>query len=258
MFSLPEYRATAADIKTLGQTFDDQMRNALPDLDQKSAIKLARDMANDYYEEVDTVIQEGLTEVGVNVAGALDLDTDEQYVEDIVKLSLAQKYFGLTYRARQTVNRVRLMRKITQTAAGGKDKLAGIYTERYPYGAQVNTDIRTFQGYTIKLEQDLVKEAATKQDVPFVQWRLSPKHAKECMCDVLANNIDKEVQEFVIEHNLDLELEGLYFRDKLPRPPHPNCQCDFGLVEAQGAKRLGKVKRTARKIRNLVRRISSK
>lgn len=255
MISEPEYNATVADIKQLGAVYDQLMQDDLPDLDKNDAIKAAKVLATGYYKDVDDTIQSGLFEVAANAADAYELD---ELPESLVKAALAERYFGLSYKTRMIANYVRLKRKIDKTAAVGTGHLGGIYTQPFPNGAQVNTDATTFRGYVIKVEQDVAKKAADAHDFPLVKWTLAENHAKTCMCDELASMVNKEVVEYLKENQLDIDPKGLFFVKDLPRPPHPNCRCNFELAGKGGSPRKGVAQRSADRVRNLIRRIRAK
>ncbi len=57
--------------------------------------------------------------------------------------------------------------------------------------------------------------------------------------------------------NINENPKGLYFVDDLPLPPHPNCQCEYGMVVKGKTQITTKIKRTLRKVQNILNRIKS-
>lgn len=269
MISLPEVTAISAQIAQLGAEKDNGMASQLDNLSKQQAINTAKDMAEDYQDSLQDIVTDGLDEVGDTAsdyyAKATGVTVPEGELNKFIKKAYSEKYYGLTLGARLTVNKVRLKNNITKTGQvlNKEDTpihLAGVYTKSYPYGAQVNIDQRVVQATAQKLEQDIAKLYSEKANYELIRWALSGRHSRSCVCEDLANSVDRDVEEYLKENDLDEDPRGLYFRNKLPRPPHPFCQCEFELVGRGGTKASNKrgFKRSTQKIRQLVQRIRGK
>lgn len=232
MLTLAEYVAARAQLARIAQTIEETYTTQAEGKTKKEKLQLARDLAETYKGQVNHVI-------GTNIAltaqksvdhyeKLLDIQHPDAAVADkIIDAQFEDKYYGATLTQRLTFNEQLLRRRITQSGAAGV--LDSVYTGP-KFGSQLATDQRLLLGTVAKIEQDVAKEFATLTEHQLMRWTLSHRHKQPDDCDALANNVDRRVEQYLREKNLDMDPRGLYFVDDLPVPPHPNCQCEYGVV----------------------------
>lgn len=265
MLSLAEYLALSSDLQQLGRQIEDETERRIEGLNKREAIAVARALAQEYQDGYRRILTQGLEEASRNAAMyynkqiGSDLDVDD-VVDTISKLQWRERFFGLTLPQRLAVNQRRLTRSITQSAQVDVRHLTNVYTETFPFGAHHNIDKRVLLGSIVKVEQDTAKHFAKKEGVPLIRWTLSHRHSMPDVCDDLASAINKDVTEYLNEQGLvSVDPRGLFFADKLPHPPHPNCQCEYMLVTEKGEEaKKGTLRRTLRKVISLLRKIRRK
>ena len=231
MVSLPEVQAGIADLINLGVEYDSKTADAVEGLTKVQAIKVAKQIAANYRDDMHSIVNDTLTEAAAAASESFEGDLSGEDFTNFVNKKKAEKYFGLTLAGRMAVNHVRLRKNIERSAAVGVEHLGSVYTKSYPFGAQVNVDGRTLRATAHKIEQDLAIHYAKERQVK-IRWSLSGAHGKPDICD---------------------ELVGEYTPSNLPRPPHPFCRCEFQLLE-EGTEPT-KFTRTIDKLRSLIRRL---
>lgn len=263
MLGLAEYVAMSAELLKVAKGHQaDITRKLDPEMAKMEAIKMARIHAGAYQDDFETLLKGSLTEVGENAAvyyegkTGIELANRASFVKKLVETNWKERYYGATIAQRLLLNRNRLDRVTRQTASWGKDYkgLTQLLVDPVPYGSQFNIDKRLLLAQSVKIEQDTAKAFA---DGKLIRWSLSPRHKQECLCDDYARAIDKEVVNFIEQNSLKIDPKGLYTPSSLPRPPHPNCQCEFGIVTGESETR-GPVKRAIDKVRSLIKRIRGK
>lgn len=244
MLGLAEYRAAAAQVERLGQQYDQQLAEALRDIKNKQeAIKIARQIVAPYQAEYEGLLRRTLHQIAFNASSKyiddLGLSTDaSELATALVDKQYTSKYYGYTLDQRLNVVNKRLNRAITQRGNVAVDRIPGVFSSGLP-GSQMHIDRRLLQGTTVKVERDTAFAVAEDADIPLIRWRLSPRHTKACACEEYAK-------------------KGLFKREELPDPPHPNCQCEFELVTATKSTRPGPIKRVLRAVRNLIQQLRGK
>lgn len=265
MLGLAEYVSASAELLQIAKNTETKTAKRLVDVKNKqTAIAITRKLSNEYQEEYEQLLARTLADVSDNAVGyyGKKLNVPESKYSGVAKritaLQYEDEYFGLTLARRLLINKRRLQRNITASAQIGIDKLQDVYTKAYPFGAQVNTDRRLMLSYAVRIENEVAKEMAKRADIPLIRWTLARRHRQTDICDDLANNVDKAVVAYLQEHKIKENPKGLYFADQLPQPPHPNCQCEFGMVSRDKSLRPGPVKRAAQKIKQLIKRLRGK
>lgn len=270
MLSLAEFRALDAELRTTASKIEEKVRNAIQA--SQGSDRLAKAEAyyrTEYVAERNRIIYNGLLEAAINAArhhaDSLGLDLSNQEIEgfakEIVDRQYKRQYYGATLAARLKISDKQLGRRIVRTYFTGMEKgekLDTVLTKSVPFGAQIHVDRRILLGQIQKVENDIAKEIADKYKIPFIRWTLSHRHTVQDVCDDLANYVDPQVVAQIETLNLDIDPKGLYFAKDLPQPPHPNCQCEFVLVTREGARTASVVKRAARRVRRLLRRLRRK
>lgn len=263
MLGLAEYVVISQEILRLGQEAEANVANQLtPGMTKQKAISITKDEMLAYYDNYQTALENGLEEIANNAVGyysdQAEVDVPEGLANKLVKSAYGEKYYGATLLQRLVVNKKRLERNITRSAQVSQEALTKVITDPIPFGSQYHVDKRVLLATAAKLEQDTAKEFARKEQHPLINWKTSSFHAKPDVCDDLANAVDKTVVSYIKSNKLDIDPRGVYFQDKLPLPPHPNCQCEYGLVREAKSTSKGAVKRTVSTIRNLLRRFKGK
>lgn len=260
MLGLAEYVAVSASLKDLAQSIEQKTTVQLSDVQNKqTAIAITRQLADEYQDEYEKLLYDGLLEVADTTATyhTKRLGSSLNPVEiakKVLGLQLGEDYFGLSLAKRLFINHRRLVRNINNSAQVGIDKLSDVYTKTVPFGSQYNIDRRVLLGYMVKVEQEVAKEIARQEGRALIRWTLSHRHRQTDICDDIATNIDPKVVEYLRENNIDADPRGLYFVDDLPNPPHPNCQCEHHIFAPDVGKPT-RIRRTAQKLRNIVRRL---
>lgn len=264
MITLPEYAAVSGQIMALGKQADELVASSIDSLTTAQAIDFTKNVAKSYQSDLEDIVNDGLMEAADAVFDEYEHKTGQalsrKAIKTLVATSAAEKFYGATLNQRYKTNYKRLQHNIERSAAVKKEHLSKVFTEPYPFGAQTNIDKRVLQAQMIKLEQDIALYHAKELDLPLIRWTLAGKHGQPDICDDLAAAVSHSVVEFLSENELDINPKGLYFREDLPRPPHPNCQCEYALVSFKGKEpeRRSGVRRSIAKLRSLIKRISSK
>lgn len=266
MLSLAEYRAVSAQIKQLGKEIEEETLKRIEGLSKQEAIQVAKDLSQEYQKRYINILSNGLREVAANAATYYNDRVEphltqaqlEELITKIVKTQLNENYYGATLEQRLKYNYKRLNSNIIKSAAVDTEKLASVYTQKFPFGAHSNIDNRLLQATAVKIEQDLAVEFAEKADYPLIKWTLSGRHAQPDICDDYAAAVDDKVVKYLQDNDIDEDARGLYFKDSLPLPPHPNCGCEYSFVGANKRSKRGPIKRTIQRVRSLIRRIRAK
>lgn len=261
MLSLAEYQGYVNDITILGQNTDQQIADNIdPEAPKADAIQQAKSVISKYQQDFKRVMDQAMFDIASNTvqhyASQVKTELPEELAMEIVRDQYRRRYYGATLAQRLVLMRLRLNRVATQTAQVGVPHLGGLFSQPIPFGAQTNVSKRLLQGTAIKIEQDAARKIAEKADYPLIRWTLSKHHVQTCQCEALASVVNKNVVNYLNEHNIDADAEGLFFRDELPDPPHPNCQCEFDLVgEDEAVPSAGRrpIARFRRLIRKLLR-----
>lgn len=264
MLSYPEYAAAQAQLNALGLSYDKQIAEAIAGVtDKHQAIAITRSLIPPYLQEYEGLLNDHLTRIAFNTLEyykqELNLSYDSSVLADIVvENQYSSPYYGRTLDERLAISKRRLERIVVQTAQINPQRLAGLFTETVPFGAQINIDKRLFQGTAVKIEQDVAKEVARQADIPLIKWTLSTAHKLTCACEDLATQSPKSTVKYLEEHNLKVSPKGLYLRDEVPLPPHPNCQCEYGMVTGYKQKAPGVVTRSLQRILNIVKSLRAR
>lgn len=273
MLGLAEFRAAGVQLQQLAQTYDQKTATDIAPLfddkgnmttpNRQRAVLLTQANLNAYYDEYEQLLYSSALESGDNAAShyakQLGSTIPESLVPDTVGAQYARKYYGATLAARLVFNRARLLRKANNTAAVGAEHLTGVLTKATPFGAQITLDRRLLLSTMVKVEHDIAKQMAKLDDIPLIRWTLSHMHKQPDVCDDLATHSSKRVVEYLEEREVpDVNPKGLYFLDDLPRPPHPNCQCEYALVAPGRPVGTGTFKRTLARMRALFNKIRKK
>lgn len=260
MLSEAEYQVHASDIDTLGQNYDQQIGDAIPDDMYKGpAIQAAKSFSFPYQKDLKQILDNALYQIAQNAVvhyqSQISTPLPESLAKDLVKDQYRKKYYGGTLASRIVMMRLRLNRVVHQTAQVGIGHLSGLHSNPIPFGAQSNISKRLLQGSAIKVEQDTARKVADLADYPLIRWTLAKNHTHYCECETLASRVDKDVIKYLTEHELDIEPEGLYLKDDLPLPPHPNCRCEWSLVKSDHEAVPSEGRRPVEKFRSLVRKV---
>lgn len=273
MLGLAEFRVAGTQLQQLAQLYDQKTATLIEPLfnedgtmsttNKQRAVLLAQANLNSYYDEYEQLLYSSALESGDNAAGhyakQLGISIPESLVPDTVGAQYARKYYGATLAARLIFNRARLLRKVDNTAAVGAEHIAGVLTKATPFGAQMSLDRRLLLSTMVKVEHDIAKQMAKLDDVPLIRWTLSHMHKQPDICDDLATHSSKKVEQYLEEREVsNIDSKGLYFIDDLPRPPHPNCQCEYALVAPGRPISTGPFKRTLARLRTLFNKIRKK
>lgn len=263
MLGLVEYNVISQEILGLAEAAQNNVASKLdPDMTKQQSIKIAKKEMFSYYDDYQTSLKDGLNDIATNAiehyAGQTTTDVPKGLAEKVVGQIYEERYFGASLITRLAVNRKRLERTVTQSAQVSQAALSGVLTESVPFGAHYGIDKRVLLASSERAEQLTAQYFASQEEHPFLRWNVSDRHKGPDTCDDLANNIDKLVVAYLKEHNLDIDPKGLYFQDQIPHPPHPNCQCEFGLVSSDKDVSKNIVKRTTGAISKLLRRFRSK
>lgn len=264
MLGLPEYLAASAEVQQLGKKYDSLIGEALEGVENKAeAIRIAKAFIPRYRREYERVLKQSLYDVAWNAAehykNELGLERDSAALaKRLVVDHFTEKYYGASLQQRLAVREKQLTRTVTQTAQVNIQSLSGLFTEKIPFGAQSFVDRRILQGAAVKIEQNAAREAAKDAEAPLIRWTLSPRHAIACDCEELASAVSDEVVTYLKANSLTLDPKGLYLAANLPNPPHPNCQCEYGIVTAEREHKPTNVQRVLKRVRSIIRRIRGK
>lgn len=258
MINRPEYVALSAQLSRLIASYQAQLMAQTVGLDANARVEVARILFKSFHEDYVELFAIGMREAAetalIHYGKELSIPVDDDLADQIVGDHLYGKYYGLTANQRLAILNRSLQRRIT-IAKGIKSDTAEPLTNalsQQEYGYK-----RMLLGGIVKVEQDAVVEMAGKVDDPFIRWVLSPRHSRACTCEDLASAIDKQVVKYAEEHDLRINPKGLYFKDNLPNPPHPNCQCGYSIVSGTRVTK-NSVRRSVNKIRSILRRIRGK
>lgn len=263
MLGLAEYIVLKGEFLQLGKDIEAQVASKIAGKDKTDALEQTYSIGRTYIRKRDEMIKSGLLEIARNALNHYGEQVSpdeplEQFAESIVNAHYKDDYYGANLQQRLAVSNKQLTRRMINTANLDHNLLDQTFTQTYPHGAQVPVDQRIFLGYAAKTENDIAQFVAKKVDIPFIRWTLSHRHKQEDACDDLATAVDKNVVAYIDENQLTIDPKGLYFANQLPRPPHPNCQCEYGLTSTSGTQTRNKVKRTVQKVKSLLRRLRRK
>lgn len=250
MLGLAEYRIHTAMLKELAIATDKQIvADITPDTTRRQRIALANKYGDVYHTQYRDLLYTGLNDVAINAvdyyADELAIDIDRQLVANrVVDRQYRTKYYAATLAARLVLHKRRIPR----------------FNEKgVSFQQQALTDQRLFLGTATKVEQDIAKELAAEAGIKLIKWTLSHRHTRTDVCDDYASYVSKRAVKFIDDHSLNINPKGVYLVDELPRPPHPNCQCEYGLMQSSGgATTSGLIRRTRNKIKRLLRAIRRK
>lgn len=258
MLSLAEYIAAKSELTALVTKIEKDFVAQFPEQPSADAAKYAASLASKYKTDFWALLGKSMGEVAQNAYDHYQKKTgillDPDIVDKIIEAQFEDEYYGATLAQRLAYNEQLLHRRLSQSAAA--KQLHTVYTGPQ-FGSQLATDQRLLLGTLVKVEQDVAREYAGETDHKLIQWALSHKHAKPDACDDLATNIDRRVVEYIQEHDLKIDPKGVYFVDDLPVPPHPNCQCEYGIVTDRIHKP-GVIERTIHNAAKILRRIWKK
>lgn len=265
MLGLAELRAAQADLQSVGTKYDGLIADFITeDTTKVEGLTFVRSLIPDYQTEYQLVLTRMMKEVAENAIkyyeqalNIEDLDV-EGLAEEIAERQFKEKYYGASLDQRLRVNERVLTRRAAMTAQAGVPKLAGVFTNPVPNGAQVNIDKRVLIGTAAKIENDVAKELAGRGSIRLIKWTLSGRHSITCQCDDLAAAINRDVVLYLESRDSKMNPKGLYFAENLPLPPHPNCQCEYGMVSNDKVQRPSRSQRTVKKVLSLLKRIRRK
>lgn len=263
MLSLAEYVAYSKQVEQLGISTEskiaDQLKGGVTDTEARA---LAKGYGADYWAEYTKLFDEAMEEVADNAlshyAEQLGVDVPDGLKDKIIQKQFSDKYYGATLEKRLVYNLTLLQKRIDLAGRIDAKHLTTTYSQYPMFGSQTVTDKRLLLGTMVKIENDAAKEMAGQGDIPFLRWTLSHRHAQTDICDDLASNIDKSVVAWISEKGLKIDPKGLYFAKDLPEPPHPNCQCEFGMVREREELKPGRLERAVDKVKRLLRKISGR
>lgn len=263
MLGLAEYIVLSKELHRLGQQLETEIAARIEGLGKRDAQKVAKEYVPQYMQRYRTLLRGGLFEIATNAIeyhdSALDTGVDRVALANaIVDRQFQEKYYGASLESRLRLSEIALNRRIIRSAQVGPEHVAGVFTKAFPFGAQISIDKRLMLSTSAKIENDVARVLAEKADIPFIRWTLSHRHKVKDDCDTLAEHVNRDIVMYLEEHNLKLDPKGLYFRDKLPLPPHPNCQCEYVLVSHRGRIQTGPVNRALRAVRKLIKRLRGK
>lgn len=260
MLGLAEYVAAAAELDTIGSVYEDELRAKLTGLTKRDAIKLARLYVPIYQRDYRALLDRTLRDIAATAVDhyadhtGVSLDR-ERLVEELIRRTYNERYYGATLTARLNIAQKQLERRIVQTAQVSPDKLSTIFTESVPFGAQNTISKRLLLGQAAKIENDTAKEMAARANIDLIRWTLSHRHATPDVCDDYSRSVSRNVVRLLDENNIEMDPKGLYLRDELPPPPHPNCQCEYAFTDLASGSRVGAVRRSIRKVRRILRQL---
>lgn len=266
MLGLAEYTVLSTDLWQQALISQQKINTALAaNLTKQQAIKVTQQFAKEYVQAYRGILDSGLQEIAGNAIDyyqaqlGFEVANPEQVVSALLKDSYKSRYYGVTLERRLAINEQRLMRNIGKAALWGAEYegLKRLLTHPVPYGAQFNFDKRILLAQSVKIEQDVAKVMGDQANIVLVKWNVSALHPKPDICDEYATYQSKSVVKYIEDNRLDINPKGVYFLNELPPPPHPNCMCEYGLVQGKRVTG-GPVKRTISKIRNLLQRFRSK
>lgn len=265
MLGLAEYLALSAELRAIQSQYTTELVTKAEGLPKQDRVKLAKQFADTYFEQYKETLSEGLEDIAENAlkyhANQLDLVLPKSLASDLVDELYDEVYYGATLNQRLGVLRKRVLRRAILQANISTDHIQNSVALKDPLEkilpAEEPAQRRVLLGSAAKLEQNAAVAVAEHMDAPFIRWALSHRHKQQDACDDLANNIDKGVVRELERLNSSANPKGLYFKDSVPPPPHPNCQCEYG-VASFGKTTGGYVKRTKSKILSLLRKLARK
>lgn len=262
MLTLAEYVAARAQLERLAVRTRDTTVEHIEGLSKDDAIIAAAKMGKAYYKDYNLLLVASMRETAYQSAKhyhkRTTIELEDFEIEGVVRRQLTEKYYGATLIDRLKYNQQLLLRRITTAGQQDVKNIPLVYFSPIGGGAQFSTDRMLLLGTLAKIEQDIAREVASKTEHKLVRWALSHRHKQPDVCDALATTVDKRVVAYINEHNLKMNPKGLFFIDDLPVPPHPNCQCEYGIVRGSEYIKPGTVERSLDRMRKLVRKIFRK
>lgn len=230
MLALQTYNEVKSQIQDNAKRFTVRLREEIDKETQlQRAILKGRKVIKNY-SMMNVVTQvAGLRSIAESTIDRLypNIDKTERnaLIEEAMDYLQHTPYYNLTLPQRLKQSELVLSYNFTKSAAVGikletkKENMIRVFTEKYPFGAQVNWDERLFLSEAVRLEHHLSKRIAEKKGFKYLKWTLSSTHSHIDMCDQLANAVDPSIED------LGVDPKGVYRIHETPSIPHPNCQC---------------------------------
>lgn len=249
MLSKPEVVANQKDLFELAREKGDELQERIRSVDDVHlAMKLAEEVASDYYVGAHQQILGGLEEVGTNAAEhyvrELNLNLSPEEVNGLVRKLIDsnrnEEYYGATLDQRMDYNYRRLRVSLKQASTVYRktelraQSMGNVFVERGPFGNHVSKDNRVLLSESTRLEHQIARELAQRAGLRYVKWTVSDTHKVEDICD---------------------ELVGVYPIEACPLPPHPNCQCTLQILLSDEEATTTITQRSIDAIRNLIKRL---
>ena len=233
MISNSTYQDVKRQIAELAANRTKQLENeVLTASNMQAALQKAKKITNSYHREYIPMVYSGLSRVGMNAidyyAPNLTEDQKQRELTQALDSLTHNRYYGLTLPQRLAQSNQHLNYNLRRSSlVGAKPEtrrlnITRVLSEPYPFGAHKSWDTRLFLAEAVRLEHELAQQLAHHKDVKFVKWTRSKGHVHEDICDKLARAVDKEVEAMLPP---GIKPDGVYFIDKVPPVPHPNCQC---------------------------------
>lgn len=266
MITRTEYSEANSNLQQLATRFETAAANQLvKQTNLTDSIETVRKLSALYHGEYEELLSSSLAKAGVTAAAhyntslAAGLSTSElsELVKEQILRQDVERYYGATLSERVSASKLMQETRIKKSAQVGasletrQKNLSRVFNKPYPFGAQVNLDQRILLGQLVKLEHDIGLAIAKKTDIRVVKWTLSHKHTKKDICDALATDVDPKVVKWLNDNQIKISAKGLYFIEKVPNPPHPNCQCHLQMLKDKEL-RGGRIRRTLRRLRELL------
>lgn len=263
MLGLAEYVTASKEVERYGREIESTVKKLVESNTPKDKIvSYAHAAAASYQTQFEELIDDTMREVASNAvkhyAEQLGVEASDDLIESVVRRQYKEKYYGATLTKRLGYNFRLLEKRIDLAGQIDPKHLSTTYSSYPMFGSQTVTDTRLLLGTLAKIENDVAREMAEKTEVPFLRWTLSHKHKQTDICDDLANNVDKAIVTYLQNRNLRVSPKGLYFAKELPQPPHPNCQCEYGMVRATQEFEPGRLERAVNRVRKLLRRLTKR
>lgn len=264
MLGLAEYIAARTDLRRYANWAEDQVTKLMPEnptSDQAAAIGLqvARQYRNVQRATLATAMQDVTRNALEHYQKRTGIVIHDELINDkIMQAQYDDRYYGATLTQRLRYNDQLLARRINKAADLDPKFVSDVWTKSVPHGSQYSTDRMLLLSTVAKIEQDVAREYAARTEHKLVRWSLSHRHRQTDICDDLANGVDRAVVAYLNEHNLQHSPKGLYFVDDLPVPPHPNCQCEYGIIRGSEYIKPGQVDRALDRVRRLLRKLWKK
>ena len=271
MIARAEHTATQIQFDGIAEQTAQALAEQLQGItDARKSVTLGLQMLEQYHDEINKTLLQGLHDVGFRAAAHYNQILDLGLTEDAlharvishIERQFKEPYHGANLGDRLYMNKIGSTTKFTKASNTGAElstrqqNLVRHFAHPYPYGAQVNRDKRILLAQAVFLEHSLAKDLGQEAGVQFVAWTLSHQHSKPDICDHLAAQITPKVAQALKEAKIKLDPKGVYFIGETPNLPHPNCRCTLRYVKDQKLTP-STAKRSAaalRKLWNIIRR----